>query len=78
MNPANRQHVRKALAAVSVNGVGVHGSSQVAANIADVNRGAGETGSASAEVLGSAQSLARESNQLKIEVEKFLVTVRAA
>jgi hypothetical protein len=29
-------------------------------------------------VLGSAQSLARESNQLKTEVEKFLVTVRAA
>jgi methyl-accepting chemotaxis protein len=49
------------------------GSSQVAANITDVNRGAGETGSASAEVLGSAQSLARESNQLKIEVEKFLI-----
>jgi methyl-accepting chemotaxis protein len=49
------------------------GSSQVAANITDVNRGAGETGSASAEVLGSAQSLARESNQLKTEVEKFLI-----
>jgi methyl-accepting chemotaxis protein len=54
------------------------GSSQVAANITDVNRGAGETGSASAEVLSSAQSLARESTLLKVEVEKFLVTVRAA
>jgi len=54
------------------------GSSQVAVNITDVNRGAGETGAASAEVLGSAQLLARGSNQLRVEVEKFLVTVRAA
>ena len=54
------------------------GSSQVAANITDVNRGASETGSASAQVLASAQSLARESDHLKTEVEKFLVTVRAA
>jgi hypothetical protein len=29
-------------------------------------------------VLGSAQSLARGSNQLRVEVEKFLITVRAA
>jgi hypothetical protein len=29
-------------------------------------------------VLSSAQSLARESSHLKMEVEKFLVTVRAA
>jgi methyl-accepting chemotaxis protein len=54
------------------------GTTQVATNITDVNRGAGETGSASAQVLSSAQSLAGESNHLKLEVEKFLVTVRAA
>jgi methyl-accepting chemotaxis protein len=54
------------------------GTSQVATSITDVNRGANETGSASAQVLASAQSLSSESNHLKLEVEKFLVTVRAA
>ncbi len=54
------------------------GTSQVATTIGDVNRGAGETGSASARVLTSAQSLASESNHLKIEVEKLLATVLAA
>ena len=54
------------------------GTSQVAANITDVNRGASETGSASAQVLGSAQSLSSESSRLKVEVEKFLSSVRAA
>jgi len=55
-----------------------HGTTQVATNITEVNRGASETGTASSQVLGSAQSLARESNQLKIELDKFLNTVRAA
>lgn len=54
------------------------GTSQVASHIAEVNRGASETGSASAQVLTSAQSLAGESNKLKLEVDKFLETVRAA
>ena len=54
------------------------GTAQVATNITDVNRGATETGSASAQVLSSAQSLSSESNHLKLEVEKFLTTVRAA
>ena len=53
------------------------GTAQVASNIVDVNRGAGETGSASTQVLASARSLSNESNNLKIEVEKFLTTVRA-
>jgi methyl-accepting chemotaxis protein len=43
-----------------------------------VNRGASETGSASAQVLTSAQSLSSESSRLKAEVGKFLNTVRAA
>ena len=43
---------------------------QVATNITDVNRGAGETGSASAQVLSSAQSLSSESNHLKLEVRE--------
>ena len=54
------------------------GTSQVSSNIADVQRGASETGSASAQVLSSAQSLSSESNRLKLEVGKFLNTVRAA
>ncbi|MGB9115251.1 hypothetical protein [Bradyrhizobium sp.] len=40
--------------------------------------GAAETGSASSQVLSSAQSLSSESNRLKLEVGKFLATVRAA
>jgi methyl-accepting chemotaxis protein len=55
-----------------------HGTAQVAGNIADVNRGASETGTASSQVLGSAQSLARESGHLKTEVERFVAMVRAA
>ena len=54
------------------------GTAQVAANIGDVNRGASETGTASSQVLGSAQSLARESSRLTVEVEKFIHTVAAA
>jgi methyl-accepting chemotaxis protein len=54
------------------------GSTQVATSIADVNRGAGDTGSASSQVLASAQSLSSENKRLKAEVEKFLATVRAA
>src|SRR5262249_50987654 len=54
------------------------GTTQVASNITEVNRGASETGSASAQVLGSAKSLANESNRLKLEMVKFLDTVRAA
>jgi methyl-accepting chemotaxis protein len=54
------------------------GTSQVAVNIVDVNKGARQTGSASAKVLASAQSLSSESNRLKLEVGKFLDSVRAA
>ncbi len=54
------------------------GTSQVSSNITDVQRGAGETGSASAQVYSAARSLSSESNRLKLEVGKFLQTVRAA
>jgi methyl-accepting chemotaxis protein len=54
------------------------GTGQVSANIVDVQRGAGETGSASSQVLSAAQSLSSDSNRLKLEVGKFLNTVRAA
>jgi methyl-accepting chemotaxis protein len=50
----------------------------VSANIGDVQRGAGETGSASSHVLVAAQSLSSESARLKLEVGKFLSSVRAA
>jgi methyl-accepting chemotaxis protein len=54
------------------------GTQQVSANITDVQRGATETGSASAQVLTAAQSLSGDSNRLKLEVGKFLDSVRAA
>ena len=54
------------------------GSTQVATSIADVNRGAGDIGSASSQVLSSAQMLSNENKRLKAEVAKFLATVRAA
>ncbi|MBR0781730.1 methyl-accepting chemotaxis protein [Bradyrhizobium iriomotense] len=55
-----------------------HGTQQVSSNITDVQRGASETGSASSQVLSAAQMLSGDSNRLKLEVGKFLETVRAA
>src|SRR5215471_1551428 len=55
-----------------------HGTTEFATNITEVNRGASETGTASAPVLSSAKALSGESQRLKREVEKFLGTVRAA
>ncbi len=54
------------------------GTNQVSANVSEVSRGASETGSASAQVLSSAQALSQESNRLKMEVAKFVASVRAA
>jgi len=54
------------------------GTQHVSSNITDVQRGASETGSASAQVLAAAQSLSGDSNRLKLEVGKFLNSVRAA
>ena len=54
------------------------GTQQVSSNITDVQRGASETGTASTQVLSAAQSLSGDSNRLKLEVEKFLDSVRAA
>jgi methyl-accepting chemotaxis protein len=54
------------------------GTMQVSSNISDVQRGASETGSASSQVLSAARSLSDDSNRLKLEVGKFLDTVRAA
>lgn len=54
------------------------GTEQVTGNISDVEQGAGETGVASSQVLSAAQSLSSDSAKLKLEVGKFLQTVRAA
>jgi methyl-accepting chemotaxis protein len=54
------------------------GTMQVSGNISDVQRGTIETRSASAHVLSAAQSLSAESSRLKLEVSKFLSSVRAA
>ena len=55
-----------------------HGTMQVSSNIGDVQRGASETGSASSQVLSAAQSLSSGSTRLKVEVARFLNSVRAA
>jgi len=55
-----------------------HGTQRVSSDIADVEHGAAETGSASAQVHAAAKSLSTESNRLKLEVGKFLDSVRAA
>ncbi len=54
------------------------GTQEVSSNIADVQQGATETGSASVQVLSAAKSLSVESNRLKLEVDRFLGSVRAA
>ena len=54
------------------------GTQQVSSNITDVQRGASEAGSASSQVLSAAQSLSGDSKRLKLEVGKFLNSVRAA
>jgi len=54
------------------------GTQQVSSNIADLQRGATETGSASTQVLAAVQSLSRDSNRLKDQVSEFLESVRAA
>ena len=54
------------------------GTEEVSANVGNVQQGATETGSASSQVLSAAKSLAANSNRLKLEVSRFLQTVRAA
>ena len=54
------------------------GTMEVSSNITHVQRGASETGSASSQVLSAAQSLSSDSNRLKLEVGRFLNSVRTA
>ena len=54
------------------------GTSEVSSNIIEVSNGASETGGASAQALAAAKSLSSNTDRLKLEVENFLATVRAA
>jgi methyl-accepting chemotaxis protein len=54
------------------------GTQQVSSNVAAVQQGATGTGTASSHVLAAAQSLSSESSRLKLEVGKFLGSVRTA
>jgi methyl-accepting chemotaxis protein len=58
--------------------VAATGSSDVAANLVRVNKGAEATGHAAADVRDSAQSLTSENQKLRTEVDKFLKTLRTA
>jgi methyl-accepting chemotaxis protein len=55
-----------------------HGTQLVAGSITKVNRGAIETGSASEEVLNSAQTLSTESARLRRDLDRFMANIRAA
>lgn len=55
-----------------------HGTKQVSSNVIDVQRDANQTRSASAQVLSAAQSLSGDSSRLRLEVGKFLSSVRGA
>ena len=54
------------------------GTIQVGNSIADVGSGAANTEAAAEQVHGFARSLSIEGNHLKLEVERFLTTIRAA
>jgi len=54
------------------------GTQQVSSNVTDVQRGATETGTASSQVLSAAKSLSQDSNRLRLELDRFLINVRAA
>lgn len=54
------------------------GTTEVATNIAEVNRGADQTGTWSMQVLAAGRCLAEDSNRLRLEEQRFLATVAAA
>jgi methyl-accepting chemotaxis protein len=54
------------------------GTREVSSHIATVSETAAETGSASGQVLGAAGELARQSETLRAQVDRFLTTIRAA
>lgn len=54
------------------------GTQEVSSSVGHIERGAVETGAASAQMLSSAQALSRDSQKLKAEVNGFLNSIRAA
>ncbi|MBR1272995.1 HAMP domain-containing protein [Bradyrhizobium sp. AUGA SZCCT0222] len=54
------------------------GAIEVGGCLADVSRGSADTQAAAEQVHGSARSLSQEGHSLKLEVGKFLQTIRAA
>jgi methyl-accepting chemotaxis protein len=53
------------------------GTQDVNENIENVSRAAGETGTAAGQVLGASKDMARQAEELRSEVERFLAEVRA-
>jgi methyl-accepting chemotaxis protein len=51
---------------------------EVSSNISKITQSSGEAGAAASQVLTAASELSRQSEQLRMEVDKFLGTVRAA
>ncbi|HXP78113.1 MAG TPA: HAMP domain-containing methyl-accepting chemotaxis protein [Stellaceae bacterium] len=54
------------------------GTAEITENIAGVTQAAGETGSASTQVLGAASELSQQAEKLRTEVGGFLANIRAA
>ena len=69
---ASTQEIARNVAEVSA------GAQDIARDMHTLNEGAATTGAAANQVLGSAQNLARESQNLREQVEQFLDRIRAA
>jgi methyl-accepting chemotaxis protein len=54
------------------------GTGKVSSNILGVNQAAGKTGVAASQVLASAEQLSGQAAQLRADVDRFLVNIRAA
>ncbi|MGH7123816.1 MAG: methyl-accepting chemotaxis protein, partial [Stellaceae bacterium] len=54
------------------------GTAEISQNIAGVTQAAGETGTASTQVLGAANGLSEQAEKLRAEVDDFLAKIRAA
>jgi methyl-accepting chemotaxis protein len=55
-----------------------HGTQEVTSNISGVQQAANDTGAAATQVLGAAEQLSQQSNDLASQVNRFLADVRAA
>ncbi len=55
-----------------------HGTQNVTSNISGVQQAANDTGAAATQVLGAAEELSHQSQDLAAQVHRFLADVRAA